>query len=305
MLSPCFPHAFPTHSTRNPPAFNRHSPRFQYAFPFLCGAFVVGDDVRSLKLQPTPPTLSGSRVQALFTPCTSLVQAVYTLCTRSVHAMLTGCTRSVQALYLALYWPCTSRQPSFPTGPFRHSALFLLPFPQYGVALGCLRLESNLQVVGDSGPVWMASSADSGAGAGWPGVGMAVKAPHRRHIGSTGAPHRLHIGSADRPFCLENRQIQPNQPQSTDGSCHILARSYHSIVHHKRTHLVAFDITATQMKAGEKRLLAVDGWNMTVNPSPASDKSIQALPNNDAQVSPAVPAAVHGARAFLSNAARI
>ena len=195
--------------------------------------------VRSPKLQPTPPTLWGSRVQALFTPCTSLVQAVYTLCTRHAHRMYTLCT----GLVLALYWPCTSLRPHsklrvqgsrFKVRGCAPPAIYHPPcsvaaLPRWAlcgqrrlcVALGCPCLEFNLQAVGDSGPVWMAFSADFGAR----GAGMGLGWPRRRHIGSAGAPQGIQGVSPERSFPLQNGKIHQNRPKSTNESYPIGERS--------------------------------------------------------------------------------
>ncbi len=57
MLSPCFPHAFPTLSTRNPPAIPPLSPRIQYAFPYLGGALFFCIRHSPFRLTPSLPAL--------------------------------------------------------------------------------------------------------------------------------------------------------------------------------------------------------------------------------------------------------
>ena len=149
----------------------------------------------------------------MYTLCTSLVGALYrpctAPCTRSVHAMLTGCTRLYRPCP-ALYWPCTSLRPhsklrvqgsrfkvrgSAPPA-ICHPPSSVAALPRWAlcgqrrlwVALGCGRLEFHLQAVGDLEPVWMDFLADSGAEAGWHGVGMATEAPYRLRRVSTGPP---------------------------------------------------------------------------------------------------------------------
>ncbi len=207
---PCFPHAFPTHSTGFQQAFNRLSTRFQYAFHYLGGAPPHGSssafNILPSAFLPSPfppsailPLPSSPSRGALVEPCTRCVQALYEPCTGPVQALSSPCSPDVHALYTpctALYWPCTSLRPH---SKFRvqgsrfkvrgsappaicHPPSSVAALPRWvlcgqrrlWVALRCGRLESSLQAVADFRPVLMDSLADSGAGAGWHGVGMAI-----------------------------------------------------------------------------------------------------------------------------------
>ena len=93
---------------------------------------------------------------------------------------------------------CTSRQPTFPTGPFRHSAFLLQPFPHFGVAFPGLKAPAR----------------------GWTGNGSANGTASFQRTATTAASLRGEAPHIIQPRATP-REPRPTSPQRAESPAQI------------------------------------------------------------------------------------